>query len=124
MVLFSAVSALCTPASAEYTAACADATLPGEGVEVVVAVELVFDAELPPPEDDEWVEPLAPDDEGLVLGTTTVTVTLGVVFVVVVVLDPGFPDFDFVVDVPGVDDVLGGVPGWKAAYCTAPAGAE
>lgn len=124
MVLFSAVSALCTPASAEYTAACADATLPGEGVEVVVAVELVFGAELPPPEDDECVEPLPPDDEGLVLGTTTVTVTLGVVFVVVVVLDPGFPDFDFVVDVPGVDDVLGGAPGWKAAYCTAPAGAE
>ena len=124
-MLFSAVSALCTPASAEYTAACADATLPGEGVEVVVAVELVFGAGLPPPEDDECVEPLPPDDdEGLVLGTTTVTVTLGVVLVVVVVLDPGFPDVAFVVDVPGVVDVLGGVPGWKAAYCTVPTGAE
>jgi len=90
--------------------------LPGEGVEVVVVVEVVLGVELPPPEEDEGVD-------RDVLGTTTVTVTLGVVLVTCVepgldllgVVDPGF---DGVVDVPGV------VPGWKAAYCTVPAGAE
>ena len=40
-MLFTAVSALCTPAWAEYTCAWAEATLPGEGVVVVVRVEVV-----------------------------------------------------------------------------------
>jgi hypothetical protein len=106
LVLFTAVSALCTPACAEYTAAWAEAMLPGEGVEVVVVdvVEVVFDVDFPALE----------DDDGEVLGTTTVTVTLGVFLTVVVVLVPGF---DFFVGAVGV------VPGWKAAYCTVPPGA-
>jgi hypothetical protein len=80
--------------------------LPGEGV-VVVAVEVVFAVELPPSE--------AVVVRGL-LGTTTVTVTRGVVLV------------SFVV--PGLD-LLGAVepgcfaePGWKAAYSTVETGAE
>jgi hypothetical protein len=99
LVLVTAVSALCTPACAEYTAAWAEATLPGEGVEVVVAVDVVFGVELV---------------FGTVLGTTTVTVTLGVVLVAIVFE----PDLDFVGDLPGV------VPGWNAAYSTVLAGAE
>jgi hypothetical protein len=100
LVLVTAVSAVCTPASAEYTAAWAEAMLPGEGVEVVVAVDVVvFGVELV---------------FGAVLGTTTVTVTLGVVLVAIVFE----PDLDFVGDLPGV------VPGWKAAYSTVPDGPE
>jgi hypothetical protein len=73
LVSLTAVSAVCTAACALYTAAWAEARLLGDGVAVVVVVgvELVFAAELPPPEDEDRV----------VLGTTTVTVTLGVVFV-------------------------------------------
>ena len=110
LVLLTAVSALCTPAWAEYTEAWADAMLPGEGVEVVVVVgvEVVLADDLPPPEDDEGVE----------LGTITVTVTCGVVLVVVVVPEPGLPDLGF------VGDLLGVVPGWKAAYSTVPADPE
>jgi hypothetical protein len=98
--------------------------LPGEGVEVVVVVgvEVVFDAELPAPPDEEL--PPRPDEEPLdgdVLGTTTVTVTLGVVLVATTFPDPVF-------DLPPVPDPLPGlpvVPGWKAAYSTVPpAGAE
>ena len=79
--------------------------LPGEGVDVVVAVDVVLGVELPPLEREE------PD--GVVLGTTTVTVTLGVFLVTVVP-----PVFDFLVGLVGV------VPGWNAAYSTVPAGAE
>ena len=104
-MLLTAVSAVCTAACALYTAAWAEARLLGDGVAVVVVVgvALVFAAEEPPLEDDL-----------VVLGTTTVTVTLGVVFVtfvldlVVEVPDPPFPG-----EVPGV---VG--PGWNAAYAT------
>jgi hypothetical protein len=91
---------------------------------VVVAVEVVCAAELPPLEVDDRV----------VLGTITVTVTLGVVFVVlvpdlVVTVTPdvvgvvpdlvgAVPDFGLAGEVPGV------VPGWNAAYSTVWAGAE
>ncbi len=112
-MLFSATSALCTPAWAEYTAAWAEAMLPGEGVEVVVAVEVVLGVELPPLEDE------GVDRE--VLGTTTVTVTLGVVLVTLVA--PGL-DLLGVVDFPGVVDRGVVDPGWKAAYSTVAAGAE
>jgi hypothetical protein len=123
-VLLTAISAVWTAACALYTAACAEARLLGDGVDVVVvvAVELVFAAEPPLPEGD---DPFA-------LGTTTVTVTLGVVFVILV------PDFDgvppdppdplfgfFVLPDPGVVDpgvVDPGVvdPGSYAAYSTVP----
>jgi hypothetical protein len=109
LVLLTAISALCTAACALYTEACAEARLLGDGVEVVVvvAVELVFAAELPPLEGD------------FVLGTTTVTVTLGVVFVILVPPEPVgvFPDPDFgffVLPVPVV------VPGSYDAYSTVP----
>lgn len=118
MVSFTPVSALCTAASAESTAASAEAMLPGEGVLVVVVVELeevVFDPELPPRPDDE------PPLEGVVEGTTTVTVTLGVVLVATTFPDPVF-------DLPPVPDPVFGlpvVPGWKAAYSIeAPADGE
>lgn len=74
MVLLTAISAVCTAAWALYTEAWAEARLLGDGVDVVVvvAVELVFPAEPPLLEGD------------FVLGTITVTVTLGVVFVIFV----------------------------------------
>jgi hypothetical protein len=73
-------------------------------VVVVVGAEVVFAAELPPLEDDDRV----------VLGTTTVTVTLGVVFVTLV------PDFVVEVPDPCVPGEVPGVvvPGWYAAYST------
>ena len=78
-------------------------------VVVVVGVELVFAAEVP----------LLEGDDRVVLGTITVTVTLGVVFVVLV------PDFVVVVpDLGFVGEELGVVPGWNAAYSTVGAGAE
>jgi hypothetical protein len=121
----------------------------GVAVVVVVGVEVVFGGEVP----------LLEDDDRVVLGTITVTVTLGVVFVVfvpdlVVVVVPDLvvvvvPDLVVVVapdlvvlvvpDVVGVVSELvvvvvpelgfggelpGVVPGWNAAYCTIPAGAE
>jgi hypothetical protein len=112
-VLLTAISALCTAAWALYTDACAEARLLGDGVEVVVvvAVELVFAAELPPLEGD------------LVLGTTTVTVTLGVVFVILV------PDLVVVSVWPDPPAPVGGffvlpdpvfVPGSYDAYSTVP----
>ena len=79
--------------------------LPGEGVDVVVTVDVVLGVELPPLEREE------PD--GAVLGTTTVTVTLGVFLVTVVP-----PVFGFLVGLVGV------VAGRNAAYSTVPAGAE
>ena len=106
---------MCTPAWAEYTEAWADAMLPGEGVDVVVDVEVVLGVEPPPPEDDR--------DDVDVLGTTTVTVTLGVFLTVVVVPEPGLPDLGVVGVFPGVVP-LGVVPGWKAAYSTVPADPE
>ena len=95
----------------------------------MVGVEVDFAEELPPLEGD------------FVLGTITVTVTLGVVFVTLVPDLPGVvPDLGFVVEVPrvvvpgvvvpGVDVpgvVAPGVlaPGWYAAYTTVwPAGTE
>jgi hypothetical protein len=132
LVLATAVSAVCTAACALYTDAWAEARLPGEGVDVVVVVdvELVFAAELPPPDGDDRV----------VLGTITVTVTLGVVFVTLVPDLVGVvPDLvgvvpDLVGVVPDlvgvvrdprfVGEVPGVVPGWKAAYSTVWAGAE
>jgi hypothetical protein len=66
-----------------------------------VVEEVVFGVELPP------LEELF----GVVLGTTTVTVTLGVVLVATT-FDPGLV---FFVGVP---------PGWKAAYSNVLAGAE
>jgi hypothetical protein len=77
---------------------------------VVVGVEVVFAAEEPP---------LEGDDRG-VLGTTTVTVTLGVVFVTLV------PDLVVEVPDPCVPGEVAGVvvPGWYAAYSTVRAGAE
>lgn len=133
-MLFTAVSAVWTAAWALYTDACADARLLGDGVEVVVVVEveLVFGVDPPLPD-----PPLPDGDDPFVLGTTTVTVTLGVVFVTFVpdldcvppdpvdppfgflvlpdpgVVDPGFVD-PGVVD-PGVVD-----PGSNAAYSTVP----
>jgi hypothetical protein len=96
-------------------------------VVVVVGVEVALAAELPPLEGD------------FVLGTITVTVTLGVVFVTLVPDLPGVvPDLGFAVEVPRV--VVPGVPapgvvvprvvapgavapGWYAAYSTVwPAG--
>ena len=73
-MLLTAISAVCTAAWALYTEAWAEARLLGDGVDVVVvvAVELVFPAEPPLLEGD------------FVLGTITVTVTLGVVFVIFV----------------------------------------
>jgi hypothetical protein len=65
------------------------------------------------------VEPALPDDEDVervVGGTTTVTVTCGVVLVVVV--EPGL---DLVFE---PDDPPGFVPGWNAANSMVPAGAE
>lgn len=78
--------------------------LPGDGVLVVVVVELVCEAEDPVALEEE-----DPFFDGVVLGTTTVTVTLGVVLVATTVPEPGL---DFVGDLP--------VPGWKAAYSTVP----
>jgi hypothetical protein len=104
LVSLSAVSALCTPACAEYTEAWAEAMLPGEGVEVVVAVEVVLGVELP-----------LEDPVRDALGTTTVTVTLGVFLVTVV-----DPPFDFVGDLPVGELPVGDLPGWKAAYSTVP----
>ena len=80
MVLLTAISAVCTADWALYTEAWADARLLGDGVDVVVvvAVELVFGVEVDFPD-----EPLLPDAD-FVLGTITVTVTLGVVFVILV----------------------------------------
>ena len=76
---------------------------------VVVGVEVVFAAEPPPLEDDDRV----------VLGTITVTVTLGVVLVTLVPDLLGVvPDLGCVGEMPGV------VPGWYAAYSTVWAGAE
>ena len=92
--------------------------LPGEGV-VVVAVVLVFVVELPPVFPPEF-PPLEDVEVFGLLGTITVTVTLGVVLVTLVTpLVP--PDLDFVGDLPGVVLVgfvvfVGVVPGWKAAY--------
>jgi hypothetical protein len=81
-------------------------------VVVVVGVELVFAAE----------PPLLEGDDRVVLGTTTVTVTLGVVFVILVPdlvgvpPDPPAPVFGFlVVPAPGAD------PGSYDAYSTVPA---
>ena len=91
-VLLSAVSALWTLACAAYTAASAEAMLPGEGVVVVVGE--VVSVVVPPL--------LECEDEDVVgvfvLGTITVTVTLGVRLTVVVDPPLGF-------DLPGV--VLG-----------------
>jgi hypothetical protein len=127
LVLLTAISAVWTAACALYTAAWAEARLLGEGVAVVVVVwvELVFGAELPPLE----------ADDPLVLGTTTVTVTLGVVFVILVpdlvgvAPDPAFgvPP-DPLVGVPP-DPVVGFLvlpdpdvdPGSYDAYSTVPA---
>jgi hypothetical protein len=128
-VLLTAVSAVCTAACALYTEACAEARLLGDGVDVVVVVlvELVFAAEPPLPE----------GDEPFVLGTITVTVTLGVVFVTLVPdlvgvpPDPVDPPFGFLVlPDPGVVDpgvVDAGVvdpgvvdPGLYDAYSTVP----
>jgi hypothetical protein len=85
-------------------------------VVVVVEVEVVLAAELPPLE-----------DECVVLGTITVTVTRGVVFVILVpdLVVTVVPDLGLLGAVPG-DGVLVGVvlPGWNAAYCTVWAGAE
>ena len=82
---------------------------------MVVAVEVVFGVELP------LARELEPDPP-CVLGTTTVTVTCGVVLVTV--LEPGL---DFVFDPPGLVPVglvpVGVVPGWNAAYSTVAAGA-
>jgi hypothetical protein len=113
LVLFSAVSALCTPAWAEYTAAWAEAMLPGDGVVLVDVVEVVLGVEPAPPNEE--------DVERVVGGTTTVTVTCGVVLVVVV--EPGL-DFVFEPVFEPLGDPPGFVPGWNAAYSTEPAGAE
>jgi hypothetical protein len=59
LVLVTAVSAVCTPAWAEYTCAWAEATLPGDGVLVVVVVGVVAGR--------------------VALGTVTVTVLVGAV---------------------------------------------
>jgi hypothetical protein len=82
LVLLTPISAVCTAACALYTAAWAEARLLGDGVAgvVVVGVDVVFAAELLPLDGDEPPE----DDDRVVLGTTTVTVTLGVVFVTLV----------------------------------------
>lgn len=117
MVLLTAISAVWTAAWALYTAAWAEARLLGEGVDVVVVVdvEVALGAELPLP-------PLEGDDP-FVFGTTTVTVTLGVVFVTLVPPLLGVvpdPDPGFVDEPPGVVPV----PGWNAAYSTIWAGAE
>jgi hypothetical protein len=86
--------------------------------------------------DVDLAEELPPLDGDVVLGTITVTVTLGVVFVTLVPdLTGVVPDLGFVVEVPGV--VVPGVvapglvapgvvaPGWYAAYTTVwPAGTE
>ena len=70
---------------------------------VVVGVEVVFADAPPEPE----LPPLEPDDRE-VLGTTTVTVTLGVVLVTFVPdLPDVVPDFGFGVLAPGVE-----APGW------------
>jgi hypothetical protein len=114
-VLFTAVSAVCTAAWALNTAAWAEARLLGDGMAVVVVV-FVVPVVLPAPEPE---PPLLEGDDRVVLGTTTVTVTLGVVFVtlvpdlVVEVPDPRFPG-----EAPGVV-----VPGWYAAYSMVWAGA-
>ena len=71
LVLFTAVSAVCTPAWAEYTDAWAEATLPGEGVVVVVVVVGVVAGRV-------------------VLGTVTVTVLVGVV-VLALAFEPPLP---------------------------------
>jgi hypothetical protein len=117
LVLATAVSAACTAACALYTDAWAEARLLGDGVEVVVDVEVVFAAELP----------LLEGDDRVVLGTITVTVTLGVVFVVLVPALVVTVVPDLVVPVPDLGlpgKVLGVVPGWNAAYSTVWAGAE
>jgi hypothetical protein len=75
LVLFTAVSALWTPACAEYTDAWAEATLPGDGVLVVVVV---------------GVDVVA---GRVVAGTVTVTVLVGAVVVVLpLVFEPPVPD--------------------------------
>jgi hypothetical protein len=117
LVLATAVSAVCTAACALYTDAWAEARLLGDGVEVVVDVEVVFAGELP----------LLEADDRVVLGAITVTVTLGVVFVVLVPALVVTVVPDLVVPVPDLGlpgKVLGVVPGWNAAYSTVWAGAE
>src|SRR5579859_4097516 len=89
--------------------------LPGEGVLVVVVLgveEVVFEAEPPAAPDEELPLRLdgEPPDEGVVLGTTTVTVTLGVVLVATTVPPLGLP----AVPEPPLGLPVG--PGWNAAY--------
>ena len=115
-MLLTAVSAVWTLACAAYTAACAEAMLPGEGVLVVVVVGVDVVLVAPPPDDED-------DALGGRVGLATVTVTV----LVGAACAPGFPDpvFDFVPDFGGVvvdADVV--PPGWNAAYSTEAAGAE
>ena len=121
LVLLTPVSALCTAASALYTAAWAEATLPGDGVVVVWVLVVVAEPDPPldpppdPPPDplDEEPDPAEPrlPELGVVVvvgrdevGPIVVTV-LVVVFVIVVVVPPAplTPVFGFFVlpDDPG-----------------------
>jgi hypothetical protein len=75
-------------------------------VVVVVGVVVVFAADLP----------LVDGDDRVVLGTITVTVTLGVVLVVLV------PDFVVVWPDPAVGFLCLPAPGWNDANSTVPPG--
>jgi len=121
LVSLTPVSALCTAASALYTAAWAEAMLPGDGVVVVVVVFALFDP--PDPLPDPLEEEPDPDPRPLELGVVVVVgrdelgpivvTVLVVVFVIVVVVPPA-PVFGFLV-LPEPDE-----PGRYAANSTVP----
>jgi hypothetical protein len=125
LVAVTAFSAVWTAASALYTAPCAEAMLPGEGVLVVVVVFAALEEPLPDPFEEELPEPLEPrlpepepdpdpdpEDDDVVVGWLEpgpIVVTVLIVVIVVVVPDPDFGFLDLP-EAPGLNEAYSTVP--------------